>query len=64
MLLFTWAGLMHHLQDCFYWSFRMMDGPNRNINILFIVIGFIGAIYWLIRQFKYNQKAEEQGTIK
>ncbi len=64
MLLFTWTGLMHHLQDFFYWIFRMMDAPNRNMNVFFIVIGFIGAIYWITRQFKYNQKAEQEGTIK
>jgi hypothetical protein len=41
-----------------------MEGPNRNINILFIIIGAIGAIYWLTRQTKYNAEAEQNGTIK
>ena len=64
MLLFTWNGLMHKTGDLFQWTFRLMEGPNRNINILFIIIGFIGAIYWLSRQFKYNQAAEQNSTIK
>ncbi|MBI4947414.1 MAG: hypothetical protein HY840_13560 [Bacteroidetes bacterium] len=64
MLLFTWAGLMTKLQHCFEWSFRLMDEPNRNMNILFIIIGIIGAIYWLSRQTKYNAEAERNGTIK
>ena len=64
MLLFTWTGLMHKTGDLFQWTFRLMEGPNRNMNICFIVIGFIGVIYWLSRQFKYNQAAEQSGNIK
>jgi hypothetical protein len=64
MLLFTWAGLMAKLQQCFEWSFRVMEGPNRNVNIVFIVIGAIGMIYWLWRQTQYNKEAEQNGTIK
>jgi hypothetical protein len=64
MLLFTWTGLMTKLQHCFEWSFRLMNGPNRNMNILFIIIGIIGAIYWLTRQTKYNAEADRNGTIK
>ena len=64
MLLFTWTSLMNRTGDLFEWTFRLMEGPNRNMNIVFIVIGFIGAIYWLSRQFKYNQEAEQSRTIK
>ncbi len=64
MLLFTWTGLMTKLQHFFEWSFRMMDAPNRNVNITFIIIGIIGAIYWLTRQNKYNAEADQNGTIK
>jgi len=35
-----------------------------NPNNLFIVLGFVGLFYWLAQQHKYNQKAEEQGTLK
>ncbi len=55
---------MTKLQHCFEWSFRLMEGPNRNVNIMFIVIGAIGAIYWLTRQNKYNSEADQNGTIK
>ncbi len=64
MLLFTWSRLMVKTGDLFQWTFRLMEGPNRNMNILFIVIGTIGAIYWLARQTKYNAEAEQNGTIK
>lgn len=64
MLLFTFTGLMSGFQDCFEWSFRLMEGPNRNMNILFIIIGIIGASYWLWRQARYNKEAEQNGTAK
>ena len=64
MLLFTWTGLMTKTGHFFEWTFSLMEGPNRNLNIVFIVIGFIGIIYWLSRQFRYNQEAEQNGAIK
>ena len=64
MLLFTWNSLWTKTGHLFEWFFRMMDGPNRNVNILFIIIGIIGAIYWLSRQNKYNAEAEQNGTVK
>lgn len=64
MLLFTWTGLMTQLQNCFEWSFRLMEGPNRNVNILFIIIGIVGVFYWLWRQSEYNKEAEQNRTIK
>lgn len=64
MLLFTWSGLMHNIGDFFEWSFRLMEGPNRNVNILFIIIGVIGVSYWLWRQTQYNKEAEQNGTVK
>ena len=64
MLLFTWNGLAHRTADLFQWTFRLMEGPNRNMNICFIIIGAIGAIYWLTRQNKYNAEADQNGTIK
>ena len=64
MLLFTWTAFMTKLQQLFEWSFRVMEVPNRNMNILFIAIGAIGMIYWLWRQGQYNNEAEQNGTIK
>lgn len=64
MLLFTWTGLMTDLQHCFEWTFRLMEGPNRNVNIVFIIIGIIGTGYWLWRQTQYNKEAEQNGTVK
>ena len=64
MLLFTWNSLMHKTADLFQWTFRLMEHPNRNMNIMFIIIGAIGAIYWIWRQNQYNQEADQQGTVK
>lgn len=64
MLLFTWNDFWWGVADCFQWSFRVMEGPNRNMNILLIAIGAVGVIYWLWRQNKYNREAEEAGSIK
>jgi hypothetical protein len=64
MLLFTWTSLMHKTADLFQWTFRLMEKPNRLVNIMFIIIGIIGAIYWLTQQTKYNAEAEKNGTVK
>ena len=64
MLLFTWNALWHKTGEFFQWTFDLMKEPNRNINILFIVIGAVGALYWLWRQNNYNKEAEQAGTIK
>lgn len=64
MLLFTWTSLMHKTGDFFQWTFHVMNGGNRNVNILFIIIGIIGTCYWLYRQSEYNKQAEQNGTIK
>lgn len=64
MLLFTWNSLWHKTGDFFEWTFRIMEIPNRNVNILFILIGATGVIYWLWRQTQYNRQAEQEGTIK
>ncbi len=64
MLLFTWAGLMNKTGDFFQWTFRLMEGPSRNVNILFIIIGVIGVGYWLWRQTQYNNHADQNGTVK
>ncbi len=64
MLLVTWSGFWMKCGHFFQWTFRLMESPNRNMNILFIVIGAVGAIYWLTRQNKYNMEAEQNNTIK
>ena len=55
---------MTQLQHFFEWTFCLMDGPNRNMNILFIIIGIVGVSYWLWRQTEYNKEAEQNRTIK
>ena len=55
---------MHKTADLFQWTFRLMEKFKWNINILFIIIGAIGAIYWLTQQTKYNAEAEKNGTVK
>jgi hypothetical protein len=52
------------LAHAFQWTFRLMEHPNRNMNILFIAIGAAGALYWLWRQNNYNREAEQHGGIK
>jgi len=64
MLLFTMTGLMTKFANAFQWSFRLMEHPKYYMNITFIIIGAFGAIYWLSRQHIYNQKAEQNGTVK
>lgn len=35
-----------------------------NPNTLFMVIGFVGLIYWLFLQKKFNDRAKETGELK
>ena len=55
---------MNKTADLFQLSFRLMEHFKSNINVMFIIIGIIGASYWLWRQTVYNNQAEQQGTIK
>jgi len=64
MLLITWTSLMTKTAYCFQASFHLMERFKSTINVIFIIIGIIGAIYWLWRQTQYNNQAEQQGTIK
>jgi membrane protein DedA with SNARE-associated domain len=64
MLLFTWTSLMTKTGHLFQWTFEQMNHGKWNVNILFIIIGIIGAIYWLTQQTKYNAEAEKNGTVK
>jgi len=51
-------------KKAFEWVFSLMEGPNRIVNIMFILIGAAGVIYWLSQQTKYNKEAEKNGTVK
>ena len=35
-----------------------------NPNYIFLAIGFIGLIFWLNMQYKYNKKADREGTLQ
>lgn len=35
-----------------------------NPNYIFVAIGAIGFVYWMITQVKYNRKARQEGTLK
>ena len=35
-----------------------------NPNYIFLAIGFIGLIFWLNLQHKYNKKADRDGTLQ
>lgn len=64
MLLFTWTGLMNKTADLFQWTFRLMEDPNRNMNILFIALAIIGALGWLWKQNQFNNESEQTGRFK
>jgi hypothetical protein len=60
--------LFEPLGELLVWTFDNVLVPigdmGINPNSIFIVGGFIGLAYWLMRQGKYNQIAKEQGTLK
>lgn len=59
---FYWLG------EFFYTIFKPLEWlgetPYFNLNVAFIILGFVGLFFWLRMQAKFNKEAEEKGTLK
>lgn len=57
--------LMYTLQDFSYWIFENTLEPLGNLpNWSFIGLGFVGLLFWLRTQKKFNEEAKANGTLK
>ena len=55
---------MYNLGDVFTWTFKNVLELLGNVpNVLFIILGFIGAGFWLMKQGRYNRESKENGTL-
>lgn len=49
--------LAYPLGDLFTWTFGILEFLENWPNNIFIITGFLGLIYWLREQSKYNKEA-------
>ena len=52
------------LGDFFQATFKILPKLGNLPNDIFLIVGFIALILWLRQMAKYNQEAEEKGTLK
>lgn len=57
-------SVWYFLAKVFQKSFHILEFFNRNMNITFIVVGFIALFIWLSWQNRLNKEAEAKGTLK
>jgi hypothetical protein len=55
------TSFWHFIADCFQHLFNLMERLSMFPNRVFLVIGFIGAIGWVVYQYKHNH--EEKGRV-
>lgn len=53
----TFTDLIFALQSFFEWTFTILPVLGNLPNYLFILVGILGFVYWMGKQFKYNQEA-------
>ena len=46
------------LGNFFQWTFGILESLNMTPNTIFFYGGFVGLIYWCVRQGRYNKAAE------
>lgn len=51
--------IVEPIGELFEWSFGILEYFENLPNYAFIIIGFIGMIYWLILQKRYNKQADQ-----
>lgn len=58
------TDFIYWLGDVFYAFFGLLKKMGNIPNYTFIALGFVGLIYWLNLQKKYNKKAQKEGSLK
>lgn len=60
----NFTELVYAIGDFFQATFKILPLLGNKVNWLFIIIGFVGMVYWLRKQSKYNKEAESSNTLK
>ncbi len=45
------------IANFFQWTFGILESLNMTPNNIFLIGGFVGLIYWCMRQGRYNKEA-------
>jgi hypothetical protein len=60
----TWTDIFNWLGKAFLKSFKLIDKMENGPNYLIIIALTVATIVWVWRMSKYNQEAEQNGTLK
>lgn len=62
------TDFIYWLGEFFYTIFKPLEWlgemPYFNLNVAFILLGFVGLFIWLKMQANFNKEAQEKGTLK
>lgn len=54
---------MYNLGDVFTWTFKILESLGNLPNILFVIIGFVGLAFWLMKQSQYSKRDKREGNL-
>ena len=57
------TDLAYNLGDVFQWTFKILEMLGNLPNYLFIVIGFVGFGFWMMKQSQYTARDKREGNI-
>lgn len=57
------TDIAYGIGDFLTWTFGILEALGNAPNVAFIVLGFIGAGYWLFRQAKYTREDKKAGRL-
>jgi len=57
------TDLVYSIADFLNWTFGILELSQNGPNYLFILLGFVGIVYWLFRQKRYSKEDKEAGRL-
>jgi len=57
------TDLMYSIGDFLKWTFGILETLGNLPNVIFIILGFIGAAFWLVKQSQYTKADKEAGRL-
>ena len=57
------TDFVYGIGDFLQWTFGILETLQNLPNVAFIILGFIGAGYWLMRQARYTREDKESGRL-
>jgi hypothetical protein len=55
--------IAYGIGDFLTWTFGILEALDNRPNVLFIILGFIGAGFWLFKQSQYTKRDKEAGRL-